>query len=137
MITNAISSLFAVISVAGGVIGAFALLVGGFGIANIMFVSVKERTNIIGIQKALGAKNWFILMQFLFEAVFLSLIGGFLGLALVSLITIIPQDTLEIILSTKNVMIGLVISSLIGIISGIAPAIVASRMDPVEAIRSK
>jgi putative ABC transport system permease protein len=76
-------------------------------------------------------------MQFLFEAVFLSLIGGFLGLALVSLITIIPQDTLEIILSTKNVMIGLVISSLIGIISGIAPAIVASRMDPVEAIRSK
>ena len=137
MITNAISALFAVISVAGGVIGAFALLVGGFGIANIMFVSVKERTNIIGIQKALGAKNWFILMQFLFEAIFLSLIGGLLGLALVSLITIIPQDTLEIVLSTKNIVIGLVISSVIGIISGIAPAIVASRMDPVEAIRSK
>jgi putative ABC transport system permease protein len=137
MITNVVSAVFKVISFAGSVIGSFALLVGGFGIANIMFVSVKERTNIIGIQKALGAKQWFILMQFLFEAIFLSLIGGMVGLILVVLITFIPQDTMQIVLSTTNVVTGVIISCLIGVVSGIAPAMVAARLDPVEAIRSK
>lgn len=137
MITNTVAAVFSVIGFAGSVIGGFALLVGGFGIANIMFVSVKERTNIIGIQKALGAKQWFILSQFLFESVFLSLIGGLLGLGLVVLITFIPQDFMVIVMSTSNIVTGIVISALIGVISGIAPAVVASRMDPVEAIRSK
>ncbi len=137
MITNTVAAVFSVIGFAGSVIGGFALLVGGFGIANIMFVSVKERTNIIGIQKALGAKQWFILSQFLFESVFLSLIGGLLGLGLVVLITLIPQEFMVIVMSTSNIVTGIVISALIGVISGIAPAVVASRMDPVEAIRSK
>ncbi|MFC0183042.1 putative ABC transport system permease protein [Pseudarcicella hirudinis] len=129
--------IFATLNMAGALIAGFSLLVGGFGIANIMFVSVKERTNIIGIQKSLGAKNYFILFQFLFEAVFLSLIGGLVGIFLVWLITIIPQDALTMILSYSNITKGLFISSIIGMLSGIIPALVAARLDPVIAIRSK
>ena len=135
-IMNTIGSIFDVIGAAGWVIGGFSILVGGFGIANIMFVSVKERTNIIGIQKSLGAKNYFILFQFLFEAVFLSLIGGISGILLVYLITFIPLGSLSLILSFKNLVLGLGISSAIGIVSGIVPATLAARLDPVEAIRS-
>jgi putative ABC transport system permease protein len=129
--------IFAALNVAGALIAGFSLLVGGFGIANIMFVSVKERTNIIGIQKSLGAKNYFILFQFLFEAVFLSLIGGLVGIGLVVLLTLIPQDAMPLVLSMKNIVTGLFISSFIGILSGIIPAWVAAKMDPVIAIRSK
>jgi putative ABC transport system permease protein len=129
--------IFAALNIAGALIAGFSLLVGGFGIANIMFVSVKERTNIIGIQKSLGAKNYFILFQFLFEAVFLSLIGGLVGIGLVVLLTLIPQDALPLVLSAKNIVTGLFISSFIGILSGIIPAWVAAKMDPVIAIRSK
>ena len=129
--------IFSALNVAGALIAGFSLLVGGFGIANIMFVSVKERTNIIGIQKSLGAKNYFILFQFLFEAVFLSLIGGLVGIGLVVLLTLIPQDALPLVLSMKNIVTGLFISSFIGILSGIIPAWVAAKMDPVIAIRSK
>jgi putative ABC transport system permease protein len=102
-----------------------------------MFVSVKERTNIIGIQKSLGAKNYFILFQFLFEAVFLSILGGGVGILIVYLFTFIPMGSLEIILSFKNIILGLGVSSIIGIVSGIVPAAVAARLDPVIAIRSK
>ncbi len=129
--------IFAALNIAGALIAGFSLLVGGFGIANIMFVSVKERTNIIGIQKSLGAKNYFILFQFLFEAVFLSLIGGLVGIGLVVAITYIPQDALPLTLSVSNIFTGLIISSFIGILSGIIPAWVAAKMDPVIAIRSK
>jgi putative ABC transport system permease protein len=129
--------IFAALNIAGALIAGFSLLVGGFGIANIMFVSVKERTNIIGIQKSLGAKNYFILFQFLFEAVFLSLIGGIVGITLVVGITYIPQDALPLTLTAKNIFSGLLISSFIGILSGIIPAWVAAKMDPVIAIRSK
>jgi putative ABC transport system permease protein len=137
LVANQISSMFKVIGVAGWVIGGFSILVGGFGIANIMFVSVKERTNIIGIQKSLGAKNYFVLFQFLFESVFLSLIGGGIGILLVFLLTLIPQDTMEIILSLGNISLGLGVSVVIGVLSGIIPAILASNLDPVIAIRSK
>ncbi|MDX2301985.1 MAG: ABC transporter permease [Microscillaceae bacterium] len=133
--SDAITSLFAVISFAGSIIGGFSILVGGFGIANIMFVSVKERTNLIGIQKSLGARNYFILFQFLFESIFLSLIGGLVGLGLVYLITFIPLGSLELILTFKNSLIGLIIASCIGVLFGIIPAYVAARMNPVEAIR--
>lgn len=135
-IQNAIGSIFDVISIAGWVIGGFSILVGGFGIANIMFVSVKERTNIIGIQKSLGAKNYFILMQFLFEATCLSLIGGLAGIGLVFLVTFIPLGSLEVVMSFKNIMLGVGLSSVIGMVSGIVPATLAARMDPVEAIRT-
>lgn len=136
-IAKALDGIFAVLTIAGIVIGGFSMLVGGFGIANIMFVSVKERTNIIGIQKSLGAKTHFILFQFLFEAVWLCLLGGALGLLLVYLITFIPLGSFELILTNKNILIGFVSSTLAGIIFGIIPAWMAAKMDPVVAIRSK
>ncbi|SFU15693.1 putative ABC transport system permease protein [Algoriphagus locisalis] len=135
-IQNAIGSVFDVISIAGWVIGGFSILVGGFGIANIMFVSVRERTNIIGIQKSLGAKNYFILFQFLFESICLSLIGGITGIIIVYFLTFIQLGTLEIILSIGNIILGLGVSTIIGVVSGIVPATLAARMDPVEAIRT-
>lgn len=135
-IMNAIGKLFDVVGWAGWIIGGFSILVGGFGIANIMFVSVKERTSIIGLQKSLGAKNYFILFQFLFEAIFLSLIGGLGGILLVFLLTFIPFGSLEVVLSFKNIVLGLGVSSVIGLIAGIVPAAVAARLDPVIAIRS-
>lgn len=136
-IADAISGVFDALAIGGWIIGFFALLIGGFGIANIMFVSVKERTNIIGIQKSLGAKNYFILFQFLFESVFLCLIGGLAGLIIVYLASFINIGYLDLILSTSNIVLGLLIASVIGIASGIIPASQAARMDPVIAIRSK
>jgi putative ABC transport system permease protein len=131
-----IGSIFGVISLAGWVIGSFSILVGGFGIANIMFVSVKERTNIIGIQKSLGAKNFFILFQFLFEAVFLSLLGGLFGLLLVYLLSFASLGSLELSLSLGNVILGVGVSVIIGTLSGIVPAGMAAKLDPVIAIRA-
>jgi putative ABC transport system permease protein len=135
-IANVISGVFDVFGTAGWIIGGFSILVGGFGIANIMFVSVKERTSIIGLQKSLGAKNYFILFEFLFEAIFLSLIGGFAGLFLVYLVTFIPMGSLIVTLSIENIVLGLGVSSVIGLVSGIVPAAMAARMDPVVAIRA-
>ena len=121
---------------AGWVIGGFAILVGGFGIMNIMFVSVQERTKLIGIQKSLGAKNYFILFQFLFESVFLCLLGGAVGVLIVFLLTFIPFGTLEVALSAKNILLGVVVSSIIGVASGIIPSAKAARLDPVDAMRA-
>lgn len=135
-IANFIGSTFDVIGLAGWVIGGFSILVGGFGIANIMFVSVRERTNIIGIQKSLGAKNYFILFQFLFESVFLSVIGGGVGILLVWLLSFVSLGSLELTLSLSNVALGLGVSAIIGMASGIIPAAMAARLDPVIAIRS-
>jgi putative ABC transport system permease protein len=135
-IANFIGSTFDVLGIAGWIIGGFSILVGGFGIANIMFVSVRERTNIIGIQKSLGAKNYFILFQFLFESVFLSLIGGGIGIILVWLLSFVNLGSLDLVLSLSNITIGFGVSAAIGMISGIVPAAIAARMDPVVAIRS-
>jgi putative ABC transport system permease protein len=136
--TDLIDGIFAQLNIAGWLIAGFSLLVGGFGIANIMFVSVKERTNLIGIQKSLGAKNKFILFQFLFEAIILSVIGGIIGLLMVWGIAIIVTKVLdfEFILSLDNIILGTGLSGIIGLVSGIIPAITASKLDPVEAIRS-
>ncbi len=137
--TNFIDNITKQMNIIGLLISGFSLLVGGFGIANIMFVSVKERTNLIGIQKALGAKNKFILFQFLFEAIILSLVGGLIGLFLVWVISVIASHftgDFEFILSPWNIFLGTLISSVIGLVSGIVPAIAASRLDPVEAIRT-
>jgi len=138
MLTNALDSLFGVINVAGAIIGGFSILVGGFGIANIMFVSVKERTNIIGIQKSLGAKNYFILLQFLIESIVLCLLGGLIGLLLVYFLTFGVKAVfdVQVILDMKNIILGIGTSVAIGVISGIIPAYFASRLDPVEAIRT-
>lgn len=138
LITQGFDSLFAVISVVGWIIGGFSILVGGFGIANIMFVSVKERTSIIGIQKSLGAKKYFILFEFLFEAVILSLIGGMVGLLLVYLGTFIVSmiSSLNFTLDMGNILRGLITSGIIGIVSGFIPAWKAAGLNPVDAIRA-
>jgi putative ABC transport system permease protein len=123
IISGVFDKIFGTINVAGFVIGIFALVVGMFSVANIMFVSVKERTNIIGIKMALGAKRWFILLEILFEAIVLCVVGGLLGLALIWAATTIITH------------VGVLTSIVVGVISGLIPALQASGMDPVEAIR--
>nr|WP_299438195.1 ABC transporter permease [uncultured Aquimarina sp.] len=137
--TDVIDNITSVLNKIGLMISCFSLLVGGFGIANIMFVSVKERTNLIGIQKSLGAKNRFILFQYLFEAIILAVIGGFIGITLVFLVFKLASqfiEDFEFILLSTNMLIGSVVSTVIGLIAGILPAISASRLNPVEAIRT-
>ncbi|TLX77688.1 FtsX-like permease family protein [Labilibacter sediminis] len=130
--------LFAVVDLAGILIGGFSILVAGFGIANIMFVSVKERTRIIGIQKALGAKRKFILWQFLFESMFLSFMGGATGLILIFICVVVANNAMDLAipLTLWNIMRGVLISLALGIISGFIPSNSASKMDPVVAINN-
>ena len=136
MLSQGFDSVFTLINAGGWLIGGFAILVGGFGIANIMFVSVRERTNIIGIQKALGAKRGFILQQFLVESVLLSILGGILGILLIFIATLFINYLydMNIHLTGGNITLALFVSGIIGIIAGYAPAYSAARMNPVDAI---
>ena len=138
MLAQVMDSVFGVINIAGFIIGIFALVVGMFSVANIMFVSVKERTNVIGIKKAIGAKRFVILLEFLIESIILCLLGGLIGLGLVYIILKIISTLIPFAMSISifNLMLGLISSIIVGIIAGIIPAIKASGMDPVEAIRS-
>lgn len=138
MISTRFDAFFKVFNMAGWIIGGFSILVGGFGIANIMFVSVKERTRIIGIQKSLGAKRFFILLEFIFEAIVLSVIGGMVGLFLIFAGTLIFNylSDMSISLTLANIILGLMISSVIGFLAGLLPARTAARLDPVVAMNS-
>jgi putative ABC transport system permease protein len=138
ILTALLDSVFKVLNLAGMAIGIFALFVGMFSVANIMFVSVKERTHLIGIKKALGAKSVFILLEFLVEAVILCIIGGIAGLLLVLAVIkgIAAVADFPMFLSWQNVILGISVSAVIGILAGLIPALQAARMDPVEAMRS-
>jgi putative ABC transport system permease protein len=137
-ISERLDMMFAMINVIGSVIGGFSLLVGSFGIANIMFVTVRERTKVIGLKKAIGARSGSILMEFLIEAVTLCILGGLIGILIVLLLSLLLTYGLdfEVTLSVKNFGIGVGISALVGILAGFIPARSASRLDPVVAIRS-
>jgi putative ABC transport system permease protein len=136
MLSRGFDAVFAGINIGGWLIGGFSILVGGFGIANIMFVSVRERTNMIGIQKALGAKRSFILQQFLAESVLLSVVGGILGVILIFIGTLGINYLYELNmhLTLSNILLAITISGVIGIVAGYAPAWSAAKMNPVEAI---
>jgi putative ABC transport system permease protein len=136
LLSQGFDNVFSIINIGGWFIGGFAILVGGFGIANIMFVSVRERTNIIGIQKALGAKRFFILQQFLVESVLLSILGGILGIIMIFIGTLIINYLFELnmYLTLANILLALFISSVIGIVAGYAPAYAAAKMNPVDAM---
>lgn len=138
MFAEPLAAVFGTLNAVGLIIGGFALLVGIFSVANIMFVSVKERTNIIGIKKALGAKQNIILLEFLIESIVLCVVGGLMGLVAVwgvlKLVSIV--SAFEMYVSLSNVFTTLFVAVIAGVISGFIPALQASRMDPVEAIRS-
>ncbi len=137
-ISERLDLIFGTINMIGFVIGAFSLVVGAFGIANIMFVTVKERTRIIGLKKAIGARKSSILMEFLVEAVTLCLAGGIIGIGTVLLLSLALTYGADfpVTLSLKNFTIGISISAVVGILAGFIPARSASRLDPVVAIRS-
>ena len=137
--SKAFEAAFSGINMGGMLIGGISLIVGLFGVANIMFVSVKERTSQIGLKKAIGAKSHIILIEFLLEASFLCLIGGFIGLALVLGLTKILSGAFNfpIYISTSNLVTAISICFVVGVLAGIIPAIIAARLNPVVAIRSK
>jgi len=137
ILSELLNSFFGVLNLVGIVIGIFSILVGMFSVANIMFVSVKERTKIIGIKKALGAKRWVILSEFLIESVILCILGGGIGLVFVSLILAAISGAIDfdLYLSANNAAMGVGISVFIGIVAGMIPATKASGMDPVNAMR--
>jgi putative ABC transport system permease protein len=137
ILSSLMDNIFGSLSFAGGIIGLLSIVVGGVSVANIMFVSVKERTSIIGVKKALGAKRSFILMEFLIEAVLLCLIGGALGIIVVVAGLPILSDYIpfELNVNTSNVVLGVIISVVSGVLSGIIPAYMAAKLDPVIAIR--
>nr|MBS0037931.1 ABC transporter permease [Saprospiraceae bacterium] len=137
LLTNILNNFFGILNLVGIVIGGFAILVGIFSVANIMFVSVRERTNIIGIKKALGATRSVLLFEILLESIILCLIGGIIGLLFVfgALQLIGHFLEFEMILTFRMIFWGVSLSVLIGVLSGIIPAFVAAKMDPVKAIR--
>ncbi len=138
MFAGPMEQVFGVLNLVGYIIGGFALLVGMFSVANIMFVSVKERTNIIGIKKALGAKKWVILLEFLIESVILCVVGGIIGLLIVlGVIKLVAIATdFNMFVSINNMIVTVIISVVTGVLAGMIPAVQASKMDPVEAIRA-
>lgn len=137
--SDAISEAFVSLNIGGWAIAALSLIVGMFGVANIMFVSVRERTSQIGLKKAIGAKSRIILTEFLLESAFLCIIGGLIGLTFVFLLTKILTGALDfpVYISTSNLALAIGICVLVGVIAGFIPARQAARMDPVDAIRSK
>jgi putative ABC transport system permease protein len=137
--SQAITGLFSTVNIVGGLIGIISLIVGMFGIANIMFVTVKERTSMIGLKKAIGAKSSSILFEFLLEAAILCIMGGAIGLFFVYVLTLVLSGPLKfpVYISIPLLIATIIICLIVGILAGIFPASRAAKMDPVVAIRSK
>jgi len=137
--SDKISSFFVSVNIGGWAIGILSLIVGAFGIANIMFVTVKERTSMIGLKKAIGAKKRSILSEFLLESAIICIMGGLMGLILVYILTIVLTNAFNfpVFISAGILTLAISICMVIGILAGIIPAYSASRLDPVVAIRSK
>ncbi len=138
-LSDRVSGVFSSINLGGWAIGILSLVVGAFGISNIMFVTVKERTPIIGLKKAIGAKKRSILSEFLLEAAIICILGGLMGLILVFLLTLVLSGLMNfpVYISTGILALAIGICIAVGVISGFIPAYTASRLDPVVAIRSK
>jgi putative ABC transport system permease protein len=137
--SESISQAFVSLNIGGWAIAALSLIVGMFGVANIMFVTVRERTGQIGLKKAIGAKSHIILTEFLLESAFLCIIGGLIGLTLVFILTQILTYALHfpVYVSTQYMVLAIVICIIVGVLAGFIPALQAARMNPVVAIRSK
>ena len=137
--SNQISSFFGSVDVGGWVIAGLSLIVGAFGVANIMFVTVRERTSQIGLKKAIGAKSKTILTEFLLESAFLCIMGGLFGLLLVYLLSLALSAVLPfpVVIAPHIILLAFSICVILGIVSGFIPARTAAKMNPVEAIRSK
>ena len=131
--------IFRILNIGGWAIAALSLIVGMFGVANIMFVTVRERTSQIGLKKAIGAKRGTILTEFLLESAFLCIIGGIIGLLLVFLLTFIISTLVhfQVFIPFNIIVLAVCICLFTGVLAGIIPAFMAARMDPVVAIRSK
>ncbi len=139
MLTTILDSIFQQVEYGGWFIGIFAILVGCFSIANIMFVSVRERTRIIGVQKAIGAKSSFIMLQFLFEAVALCVIGAlFALLAIEAIVLVVNAIDIGFAMNVRpsRIIVALSVAVASGLIAGLAPARRAAEMEPVEAMRT-
>ena len=137
--SDQVSSFFGSVNIGGWVIAGLSLIVGGFGVANIMFVTVRERTSQIGLKKAIGAKSRTILTEFLLESAFLCILGGLFGLLLVYALALVLSNVLPfpIFIAPHIIVIAFTVCVVLGILSGIIPAKTAAKMNPVEAIRSK
>jgi putative ABC transport system permease protein len=137
--SKSVAGFFSSVNMGGWFIGLLSLIVGAFSIANIMFVTVRERTPIIGLKKAIGAKKGTILTEFLLESAFICILGGLIGVLLVMGLTQILTSALDFKVFVSAGLMGLAVSLciLIGILAGIIPASIAARMDAVVAIRSK
>jgi putative ABC transport system permease protein len=136
--SKAISDSFVTINIVGSIIGGISLIVGMFGIANIMFVTVRERRAVIGLKKAIGARSGTILFEFLMESAVLCLMGGAIGLLFVYLLTLVLSGPLEfpVYVSVPMLLTTVLICLVVGILAGIIPASQAAKLDPVVAIRS-
>jgi putative ABC transport system permease protein len=137
-LSDSLEQAFSSINLGGWIIGILSFVVGIFGVANIMFVTVKERTTQIGLKKAIGAKNGVILTEFLLESAFLCIIGGLIGLTLLIILAKIASAMMHFnfFLSADIIAMAIIICIVAGILAGIIPAIKAAKMDPVQAIRS-
>ena len=133
---NAYNTVMGVVVLIGFIVTSFSLFVGGIGVMNIMLVSVTERTREIGIRKAIGARRKVILTEFLLESCYICIIGGSTGLILsYGVAALINKFVMPATVSLPIVLVAILISFIVGVLSGIMPALRASRLNPIDALQ--